>query len=363
MVETLIYTYLAICVSMIIFNIVCIYYFHRRDKVLLRCNNRFAEDILKQIQLEQPDEKHLKDLSKKLTKVNYLMAFDEALERAYEKDPDRVKTYIRQLSSVFVYLTLEYLKKEKIKAAYFPYIINKYDILRGLNITLVTDAMLELVKDENLYCRENALQALYSMGNANSVLEALKILDKSEFYHYSKMIYDGLLLFKGNRLELDEKIWENFFSFHTTMRVTLLNYFRFSSGDYCEKILRIMIDKKEEDEIRYNCIRYFARYPYEPALSFLYDFAEQEQPFWEYTAITASALASYPNEKTISVLKVLLCNPNWYVRYNAAESLNKLGLRYEELIDVFEGKDRYAGEMLRYRFDQKRLAERRNRYE
>lgn len=357
MIETLIYVYLAICVSMIIFNIVCIYYFHRRDKMILRRNKRFVEEILTQIQLEKPDKKHCKKLTKKLTNINYLMAFDEALEIAYEKEPEKMKTYMEQLSSIFLYLTLEYLKKEKMKAAYFPYIIKKYDILQGRNITLFTNAMLELVKDENLYCRENALQALYSIGNADSILEALKILDSSNFYHHSKMIYDGLLLFEGNREELDAKIWECFFSFSITMRTTLLNYFRFSSGDYCEQILRIMINKEEDNEIRYACIRYFTKYPYEPALAFLYDFAEQDQTFWEYTAITASALASYPSDKTINLLKELLCDENWYVRYNAAESLDKLGLRYEDLIDIFEGKDRYASEMLRYRFDKKNLTE------
>jgi hypothetical protein len=45
------------------------------------------------------------------------------------------------------------------------------------------------------------------------------------------------------------------------------------------------------------------------------------------------------------------------VRYNAADSLERLGVKYEEMIDVFEGGDRYASEMLRYRFDRKKLKE------
>jgi hypothetical protein len=56
-------------------------------------------------------------------------------------------------------------------------------------------------------------------------------------------------------------------------------------------------------------------------------------------------------------LKDLLCDRNWYVRYNASDSLERLGVKYEEMIDVFEGGDRYASEMLRYRFDRKKLKE------
>jgi hypothetical protein len=56
-------------------------------------------------------------------------------------------------------------------------------------------------------------------------------------------------------------------------------------------------------------------------------------------------------------LKELLCDRNWYVRYNAANSLERLGVRYEEMIDIFEGRDRYAAEMLRYHLDRKKLKE------
>ena len=61
--------------------------------------------------------------------------------------------------------------------------------------------------------------------------------------------------------------------------------------------------------------------------------------------------------QTEEFLKDLLCDRNWYVRYNAADSLERLGVKYEEMIDVFEGGDRYASEMLRYRFDRKKLKE------
>ena len=41
------------------------------------------------------------------------MAFDKTLEELFPQNPKQTKDYIRQLSSVFIYLTLEYKKKSE----------------------------------------------------------------------------------------------------------------------------------------------------------------------------------------------------------------------------------------------------------
>ena len=46
---------------------------------------------------------------------------------------------------------------------------------------------------------------------------------------------------------------------------------------------------------------------------------------------------------------------NWYVRFNAANSLEALHLDYTDLIDVLSGSDRYAREMIMYRLDFERM--------
>ena len=113
------------------------------------------------------------------------------------------------------------------------------------------------------------------------------------------------------------------------------------------------------DEVAYSCIRYFGKYHYEPAFSYLIAFAEHsEESRWEYTAIAASALGNYPGKRTEEALKSLLSSRNWYIRYNASESVEKLGLDYTDLIDIFEGEDRYAREIMRYRLDEKKMKER-----
>lgn len=356
-VEILIYAYLAICAAMILFNIVCIFVFRKKDKNIEKRSINFADCVEEQLDKETVDEAHKKFLRKKLKKIQHMMAFDETLAKLYAERKDEVQKYIIDLSAVFVFLTFKYSDKDKIQAAYFPYIIKKYEVFKGSRISIVIDSLLELVKEPNLYCRENALQALYSIGDADSVVKALKLLDKKESFHHTKMITDGLLTFTGERALLDKALWESFDAFSVTMKQAVLDYFRFSCDAHTERMLHIMTDKDENQELRFSAIRYFAKYYYEPALAYLYDLATQQSPVWEYKAIAATALGNYPSPKTEDVLKELLCDRNWYVRYNASASLEQFGVKYEDMIDVLEGNDRYASEMLRYRFDRQKLKE------
>ena len=356
--EVLIYAYLAICVAMICFNIVCVFIFRAKDKRLHRYSQRFIKIVRRVVKEQAVTESHSKYLSQKLRKINNLMAFDKTLEELFAQNPRQIKNYIRQLSPVFTYLTLEYKKKSEVQAAYFPYLIHKYKVFQSQPIGLVMDTMLGLVQTPSLYVRENALQAIYSIGDVECTVKALQALDECNYYHHSKMITDGLLNFTGDSSRLEERLWGCFDRFSKRMQRVILDYFRFSSPKHQERILKLLTTPGVDDEIAYSCIRYLGKYAYSPAYPVLMDIVSKHQhDQWIYTAITATALAGYPGDQTVAVLKDLLQNPNWHVRFNASQSLMELGLYYTDMMDVFEGRDRYAGEILRYRFDQKNMKE------
>ena len=356
--EVLIYAYLAVCAAMIGFNIACIFVFRVKNKRLNHYSQRFIRIVRQVIADRTVTEAHCKYLSRKLKKINNLMAFDKTLDALFAQNPEKIKGYIRQLSPVFTYLTLEYKKKSEIQAAYFPYIIHKYKVFQGQPISIVTDILLELVHSPALYVRENALQAIYSIGSVECTMNALWILNESTYYHHPKMITDGLLNFSGDTKQLAERLWDNFDRFSNRMQRVIVDYFRFSSSDHQERILELLTSHGVDDEVAYSCIRYLGKYAYPPAYLVLTDIVEKYQhDQWIYTSITASALSGYPGDRTVAILKELLHNPNWHVRSNASQSLMALGLYYTDIIDVFEGRDRYAGEIMRYRFDQKNMKE------
>lgn len=355
-IEIMIYVYLAICVGMILFNIVSAVLSRSRDKRISKMNKRFNEQILNELAyLEQSGnihDSHKKYLSKKLKRIGHMRSFDIMLEGEYTENPVLVQKYLHSLNGVFVSLTISYCKKEAMEAAFFPYIIKKYRILQGHSFDSMTDMLYSLLIEPSIYCRENAMQAIYTTGDADCVLKALKIVDNPHRFYHDKLITDGLMHFDGSFFKLNTALWEAFEDFSVQMQLALLNYFRFSPGDHCERILKLMTDKNRDDEIRFACIRYFGKYRFDEAYPYLLEYAEcRNDARWEYCAIASSALSTYPCQQTIERLKANLYHCNWYIRFNSSQALEKMGLTYMDLIDIVEGNDRYASEILRYRFD------------
>ena len=114
-------------------------------------------------------EKHKAYLCKKLDRTAGITAFDKALEKIYKEEPEFTEKYLVDTFSVFEYLTHRYISKDTLKIAYFPYILHKYNILKHYESERLTDALSDLLRSVNVYCRENTLKALYSMQNADIV--------------------------------------------------------------------------------------------------------------------------------------------------------------------------------------------------
>ncbi len=278
-----------------------------------------------------------------------MIAFDKMLEETYTKNPDIVKQYLSELDGVFISLCKDYCGKDRIEAAYFPYIIKKYRIIAYRSFPSIEEALLDLLDEQSIYCRENAMQALYTTGNSDCIIKALMKIDKSDMFFHSKLLSDGLLNFMGSSKELSDKIVYHFDSFSCEMKVTLLNFLRFSTPNYCEFAYSLLCDEKQNDEIRFCAIRYLGKYHYDKAYEKLCLLSQnQNDEKWQYSAIASTALAIYPGEKTVELLKNNLYSRNWYIRSNSAESLNRLGISYIELADILDGDDRYAAEILRY---------------
>lgn len=314
-VQILIYVYLGICAGMILFNIVTALLSQRREHRSFRDGIRLeltvSQELDRLAETGAVSERHLRFMERRLRRVNGMAAFDAALECLCVRRPELTRAYLTALNGVMIALAEDYCRRDEIEAAYFPYIIRKYRLLDGQENEALKTMLLDLLHESSIYCRENAMQALYTAGDPAVLVRAL------------------------------------------------LNYFRFSSGAYCEKIHALLNDPAQDDEVRFACLRYLGRYPYPPAYADLLRYATpSENARWEYAAIASSVLASYPGAETAAVLERNLYHPNWYIRFNASKSLEQLGFGYRDLIDVIEGHDRYASEILRYRFDVRELEER-----
>lgn len=363
--EVLLLGYGAVCLSMLVFNVVNSLLMKGEGMRLEKRCRRLEEKVRRQMRYIQDggmvEERHIRYLLRRLSSVKNLVAFDRVMERCLT-DEHEADEYKRQIQPAILRLTVLYLNHEAMETAYFAWFLGKNSPKSHGDTDELEEILVQYMKKPNLYCRINALDALYSFGCAKSIVKALTLLGQEGGFIHEKILTDGLLTFAGSHEQLMGLLWDNFGNFSDRMQLAVLNYIRFKSGGYCEGMLEIMMDGGRDKEQRLLAIRYFGRYFYEPALEPLLDFVSDQSPQnWEYAAISASALAKYSGEKVILALIEAVHSANWHVRYNAAASLEASSPDDWEMMDAAGRNDRYAREMLMYRMELKHARETKRR--
>lgn len=357
--ELLLYGYGLICLSVLVFNILYSFVLKGKDYSLERRKRRYAgriEEQLAKLREGLPvEQKHMSCFRRKLSQADHLMAYEHALREA---DSSLIDEYCRQIQPVWLWLAEGYRKRANILAAYFAYFLSVHEKKEYSSDDAMQKIMLEYLMKESLYCRVNALAALYKFGSEEGILEAMRILDGTEGCPQEKILTDGLLTFEGDHSKLITLFWVELDNFSNKMQLAILNYIRFQTGEYCERMLDIMTNPNKDKELRLSAVRYLGRYPYAPAKEKLLAFAgDKESLDWEYSAVSISSLAHYEGEDVVEVLIEAMHRSNWYVRYNAAASLEEQNLNYSDLMQVVGGQDRYAREMIMYRMNLRYLQE------
>jgi len=299
---------------------------------------------------------HLRCLWRRLSNVNQLIAYERVMSDCEsQKETFIIEKYYKELKPVFLHLTLAYGKREDMEAAYFAYFLSRH-IGRGDEAAKEIQDMMAEYMNKNFYCRINALYALCRFGSEESLVNLILLLDQQGEFLHEKILTEGLLSFSGNHKQLISMLWERLGDMSERMQLAVLNYIRFKSGDYCQGMLQIMEDSGCGKELRLSAIRYFGRYLYAPAQKALLAFAGDKNPVsWEYAAVSVTSLARYEGEEVLKTLVSALHSSNWYVRYNAAASIEAQGLGYKDLAQVIGSHDRYAREMIMYRLERKRM--------
>lgn len=358
-VELLVYIYLAVCLAMILFNIGTIIFSKRRDKVNRKRSEQYASMIREEFARirdnKEMEPRHFKYMKRSLLFQEHLLVFIQVVTDLFAESPDETRIYLNRLSGALDSLIDHYKNhNDPIRYAFFLYSLRVFQQMSGATPPRVAEVLLGALREPNTYCRENALQAIYRSGETKLVIRALEIIDSERINHNKKLLSDGLLTFTGSKDELIDQLWSVFETFHPAMQVVILDYIRFCSPGHRDRLLSILKDEKRSPELRFSCIRYFGKYPDEGAYPILLEMAgDLGNLRWEYPAIACTALAGYPGERTLETLKRALHVANWYVRYNAAESLAKLNVGYVDLIEVIDGNDRYAREILQFQLDMK----------
>lgn len=363
-IEILLFLYSAVCVSMIGFNLMHALILRGSEPRMARRTRRMRDIICLQMdRLAQGDaleDSGANRLRKRLQNVNNLVAFDRALCSLDAAHAPRRDAYMTHLQPVLLQLARFYGTRESIQTAYFSFFLSRYMLRRHMSVQPLQEVLLGYMAKENLYCRVNALQALCAFGHPGNVAAAVEIQDRGEVFFHEKILTESLLSFAGDHRALISLLWARFPSFTPHTRLAIVNYIRFHSGDYPERMFALMQDPAEDKEVRLAAIRYFGRYRYPPALPALLAMAGETDPGrWEYVTVSVTVLAGYRGEQVTAALKQALHSANWHVRYAAAAGLEAQQMSYESLADLMMSGDRYAREMMMYRLETRRLRQER----
>ena len=360
-VETLIYLYLFICIALLIFNILYIFTSKGREKHQKKTERFWEQEILQQISLLKKEGQinplHQKKIESSLRNTQNLVAFGSALERVKKQDPEGLLSYgefsLRSIQAI----ASRYKKKESMERAYFAYLVSQYPPCGDQQYPPLIEILISFLEDSTVYCKENVLKALYTLGNIQAVENALQVFQNQGWFHHQKLLADGLLTFTGDKEALAERLWSHYKDWNEVLMLSVIQFITGFSENYKEEFMPLLSQEETGMEIRLAILRYYRRHRYEPVYPLLLQYVREEEEPDTVKIVAAFVLARYPGKDTIEVLKKALSHPNWYVRYNAADSLVTMGVSEEGLQDIFAGDDRYAKEILRYKLEEKKAGD------
>lgn len=346
-VKYVIYVYLFICLTLLVYNCVYIFYARIRKTLQAKRAGRWEAELARVWGDKQALPAHRKRLRKKLGRIDQLAAYNSAMERHLGEDC--IPAYLRTCYEDFQMLAVEYKTRTAMERAFFAYVLAQYHPYIGGVRPQMVNILLGYMDNATVYCRENVLHALYSIGDAVAVEHAFRFLDSRGLYHNPKLIADGLMTYQGSKKELAWRLWEKCHAWNEPLQIAVIQFASQLDADFSGAFYEQLQREDTPTELRFAYIRYFQRHVKPELKAYLIDCLAREDEDGSGAAIAAcTALGSYPGADTVQALERALGSRNWYVRRNAAFSLMRIGISEQDREQIYERSDRYGREILEY---------------
>ncbi len=348
-IDVVIYFYIFICLALLVYNILYILFSKRRSKAQIRRGDKWFRELEAELKnLEQGGSvspRHQRRMARKLKKIQQLMGYHNGLERGRQKYPQPIiQQYLNENDTILQSLAHAYGRRPAMERAYYAYLMSEFC---PSNPEQLPRILLGYLEDSTIFCRENVLHALFSIGQAEPVEAALSLFHERSWYHNPRLISDGLAGFTGDKDMLARKLWRRCQYWNENLQVAVVQFATAVSDAFAEEFLTALQEDTLHLEGQFALIRYFQRHSYPPAKATLLTLLKEDQGNSRGIA-AASALSRYPGEDTWQALMEAVRSRNYYVRKNAAQSLVSMGATGDHAKFLQESGDRYAAEMLEY---------------
>lgn len=352
-IENVLYFYLFISISLIIYNIIYIYTRNKEEKkhnyLINKYNNEYEKNIRILKEKKPINKRDYKRLIKELRKIDNLLAFSDAMQqKQYTKDFEVYKNFIYD---IFLDLYIFYNKKTDMEKALFVYMVGNLKIEK-YNNRVLDKRIINFLEKPSVYLVENTLKTFIVLGHKESLIQSFNILNFNQIYHNEKLISDGLLEYNGDKLELSRELWSYRDGWMTSYIVAIIKFIKSMKYDFREEFYNELIKENLDIEVQLELIRYFGKVKYNKVLYYLLNIMESnENKDTNLHIITAITLSNYPSERTIEVLKKGMKSSNWYIRNNSCTSFLSLNPSKKDIDDILSGNDKYAKDILLYKLE------------
>ena len=174
---------MAICICLLLFNLVYFardFFKRKRDPEMVRKYMNKLCEMLETSGVEKISQKEEKFWTRKLSKSSGLILFQQAVEELEAKGKQEdIEKWVRNNRDLFYKLSSAYMKKRGMEKALMAYIIEQHHLCGPGARDPFALQMEWLVSDHSIYCRENALYALYAGGQPEHVIKAYHILTRA----------------------------------------------------------------------------------------------------------------------------------------------------------------------------------------
>lgn len=350
----LINIYIFVCIMLFLFDVFFLLIKQNQHRRMVKRKNRTENMLLEELSLYQPSQgpsdKILDFLQNKTDKTRYLRLFKNSVAKV-----NRHKLAMQ--ADFFPYVAAQvgaYLKKKDEDQTYYAYAVNCVGAHPEDVGSSFFQSFIRFLDSRSLYVFANAMKAIYTFGDANFLMMALAKVDEREGFYHNKLLVDGLLTFRGDQALLHDMIKGRFHSYRPITQEALIGYFRLSDireDDFCLDLVKKHKDYKLNDEVYYEVLRYFVKYPNLTMKSISAEIAQRDEGDWIEALLALRILENYEGKWVKSIMKGKVISRNWHIRRSSVAFLQKMGLSKDELASILSLRDRYTNDALLYYYE------------
>jgi len=280
---------------------------------------------------------------------DHLSAFFDIIN----SEPDRIATYINLLEDNSDKITEALIRcKDKTSCGYFAYLLYDLQKRSGTVIKGYKDMLMELLKRDSVYCRENALKVLFQYGDPDVAVEAITLLNQMHENYSSKLMEEILIGYNGDPKALSKALMDVFDELDEFYQVIVVRYLDITNDHIWNEYLKSKLDEAPTDLIC-AILRLISKEHSKENKEIFISMIEKYKDCDEITAapafVAATALSGYKCDyKVAGALWDGITSKHWQLRRNSARTFSSYDLTKEQVEFFTNVDDRYAKDALMY---------------